>query len=618
MAGPDTIGSPRKWIDSAVELGRAVRGEVALAFSVECPESDSCVGAFASLEARSRDESSQPNVVLISIDTLRADRMSLYGNPRLTTARIDRWAEDRGVTFEQAVVQAPWTLPSHISMLTGLNPTTHGVNHRTAAPVELELLAERLRSKGYFTAAVTGGGFMSPHFGIWQGFDVFRYWGEDSETLPTVEVTGGVSRALELVDEIGERPFFLLFHTFEVHNPYHPQPPYFRAFYDGFAHSRSTISTREVDRRPVGDHRVFRELIWRRSDGQVSRLPDERRPLALAMYDSGLAYTDEQIGRLLDELDARGLSENTIVVLTSDHGELLGEEGLGGHVYLHDANLLVPLVFSWPEELVGSRRIDVQVRSIDIVPTLLELLGVDETGDLDGVSLVPLLRDEVEPAVPEAITYAASSNRGVSVRIDNRFKYTYDDTLWRSGFVESFRSIGTNSLAALVDRGTRVTRLRHQVERLLDGRDGLKMHLANKEGPGDLVVRLQGPMVQVKNLKATGLQCECAHWLDRSSAEVALPRDHGFTIHFDDVSAGILSVELRSDDAVYNAELDVSNLGAGVAITLSDGVWAESERLDKLVQRGIALWWQGAAPLAENVLLDEEVLQRLRALGYIR
>ena len=287
-------------------------------------------------------------------------------------------------------------------------------------------------------------------------------------------------------------------------------------------------------------------------------------------------------------------------------------------MYLHDANLLVPLVFSWPEELVGSRRIDVQVRSIDIVPTLLELLGVDETGDLDGVSLVPLLRDEVEPVVPEAITYAASSNRGVSVRIDNRFKYTYDDTLWRSGLVESFRSIGSNSLAAPVDRGARVTRLRHQVKRLLDGRDGLKMHLANKEGLGDLVVRLQGPMVQVKNLKATGLQCECAHWLDRSSAEVALPRDHGFTIHFDDVSAGILSVELRSDDAVYNAELDVSNLGAGVAITLSDGVWAESERLDRLVQRGIALWWQGAAPLAENAPLDEEVLQRLRALGYIR
>lgn len=159
-----------------------------------------------------------PNVVILLLDTLRADRLSCYGHSRQTSPRVDAWAAADAVLFRRAVAQAPWTLPSHASLFTGLDPLTHAVNHHARVPLSLELLAETLRRSGYATAAVTGGGYLRPQFGFAQGFDRFQYW---PHLYAEDELERGVDRAVAWLRAHRSRKLFLFFHTYETHFPYH-------------------------------------------------------------------------------------------------------------------------------------------------------------------------------------------------------------------------------------------------------------------------------------------------------------------------------------------------------------------------------------------------------------
>jgi len=612
-----------RWIAATAQLAPGGGAESELEFRLECPSSERCAGAFAAVEARPPHPAARPNVVLISIDTLRADRMSLYGNPRPTTESIDRWARRLGVTFEQVVAQAPWTLPSHVSMLTGLNATSHGVNYHTSAPPDLEMLAERLRTRGYFTAAVTGGGYLSPEFGFWQGFAVYRSWERDvarywdDEAPADDELAAGVSHALDLLREAGDRPFFLLFHTYEVHGPYRQHEPYFTRFLDGPAPGADTaVGSERLPPEEENGFRVSRRLVRMPSGGDPVALPGDETPLALALYDSGVASMDAQVGGLLAQLEAMGLMEDTIVVLTSDHGEMLGELGLGGHVYLHPANLRVPLVFSWPAGFSGGRRIEQQVRSIDIVSTLLELIDGESREIGDGISLAPLLAGEPDArTVPPAVAYAASSNRGLALRIDNRLQYIYDDTLWRSG--SSGEVVAPDAQSAALPAGDLLISLRRSAENLLDARDGLHLVLVNR-GAGEFRLQLDGPMVQRNRLKATGLECRCARWLGGSSAEVRIPEGSRFDIRIEDPQEGTLALALQADGASYRKEIDVGALDEALAVELTAAGWRETNPASSDPQRGLMLRWQGASRLSSGVPLDEDLLRQLRALGYLR
>jgi arylsulfatase A-like enzyme len=624
----DTVAAAAlSWQVAAVPLPPGAAGDtIELAFAVDCPSSPRCVGAFASIEARGAGTGARPNVMLISIDTLRAGRMSLYGNPRRTTGNIDRWASADGVVFENAVAQAPWTLPSHVSMLTGLNATTHGVNHLLPAPTRLVMLAERLRGKGYFTAAVTGGGYVSPDLGFWQGFDVYSYWAPMVRSLARQQgedgLPEGVDRSIEVLDEAGKRPFFLLFHTYAVHSPYRVRQPYFDRFYDGAPPSPDLmVDSERLEQTADEGYRVSRRPQRYLPGEEAEPLAEDDVPLARAMYDSGVARADDEIGRLLGAFAARGLLENTIVILTSDHGEMLGEMGLGGHAYLYDANLLVPLVFSWPAEFEGGQRIATQVRSIDIVPTLLELLG-DEPADeaLDGVSLAPFLHPgEPTPRVPAAVSYAASSNRGISLRIDNRLKYTYDNTLWRSGTEETLTRLGAAAeIGSAAGTEPDVAELRRRAEEILEGVSGLQLLLRNTDDRQDLHVRLEGPMMHLERLKATGLECACARWTEDGAVEIRVPPGAHFVVQFEESRPGFLPVELSAGDQVYRGTIDLADLEQPFAVDLVDGEWRTIDAGEGPIERGLALWWQGDAGTSDGALPDEELLRQLRALGYIR
>jgi arylsulfatase A-like enzyme len=325
-------------------------------------------------------------VVLFVIDTLRADRLSCYGNPRPTSPEIDRLAA-RGVLFERAVTGATWTLPSFVAILSGRIPTQADF----ARTLERSLV-ERLEEAGFATAAFTEGGFASREFRLDRGFD---YWWEEYGIAPGAKAARGgepVANAashpgIELTFASAERwlrehaaeRFFLLVHTYEVHTPY-----------------RRRDFAADLDRGVLGPTFEIADTARIRR-GELSLGPTELAYVE-ALYDGGVAAADRHVGQLLRVLAEVGRADDTLVVLTSDHGEDLGRRsparpGTHGHS-LYDDELRVPLVLYDPTDRVPARRIATLVRTVDVLPTVLDRVGVPIPADLDGRSLVPILRGE--------------------------------------------------------------------------------------------------------------------------------------------------------------------------------------------------------------------------------
>ena len=331
-------------------------------------------------------------IVLLVIDTLRADGLSAYGNPRPTTPNIDRLAEE-GVLFEQAISHTSWTLPGFVGLLSGSYPTRRVFEHRLSRS-----LVEDLAAAGYATAAFTEGGYVSAHFGIDRGFGEFRelegkvhLFGPDAPRKGPGG--GGVAATFDAASAWlranAARPFCLLVHTYEVHMPYLD-----RGLAEGLE--------------PGGLPEVFNQRVLgavRRGDVIVG---DTERAYVRALYEGGVAATDHEVGRLLDLLAELGVADRTVVVLTADHGEELGERtptrlGMHGDA-LYDTLLRVPLVVRDPLHERAVQRVSAQVRLVDVMPTILDLAGLPPPADVDGRSLVPLLRgapDGDRPAYAE-------------------------------------------------------------------------------------------------------------------------------------------------------------------------------------------------------------------------
>jgi arylsulfatase A-like enzyme len=306
-------------------------------------------------------------VLLISIDTLRADRLGAYGHARPTSPAIDAWARE-GLLFESVAAAAPSTLLSHASLFTATIPQRHGASHvrRLQPDRELATLAELLRAEGYRTAAFHDGAQLAPEFGLDRGFDLYR------ETLhPGGErrFEATVDEALRWIDAHGARPFFLFLHTYEVHHPYRPTAEAWAAVAPAGL-PRTTVEIAELE--AINARRVA--------------LTAERNEAIQIAYDAGIRSVDRAFGRLRAGLERRGLWNRTLVALTSDHGEEFGEHGFTGwHSHtLYEELLRVPWIVGGPSVPRG-RRAD-PVRSIDIAPTLLELAGIAAPPSFEGLS----------------------------------------------------------------------------------------------------------------------------------------------------------------------------------------------------------------------------------------
>jgi len=289
------------------------------------------------------------NILLVTIDTLRADRLGCYGYRSIETPNLDRLAQ-KGALFEHALAQAPLTTPSHASIMTGLNPTAHKVRDTGGFTLAAShtTLATILQRAGWDTAAFVGSAVLKKRFGLDQGFTVY-----DDEMPSTGPISGEaaqrragevVDHALRWLDAQSGKPFLLWVHVYDPHLPYDPPSPFRNKYAD--------------------------------------------RP-----YDGEVAYTDQQLGRLFDAVEKKSPG-NALIAVLSDHGESFSEHGEYAHgVFLYDTTLQIPFLLSGPGVPSG-KRLKQQARTIDLLPTLLELTGMKPPPEVQGVSLTAAFKDQ--------------------------------------------------------------------------------------------------------------------------------------------------------------------------------------------------------------------------------
>jgi arylsulfatase A-like enzyme len=372
-------GTPehRRWFDARVDLSRWSGDRVRLEFRVAAEPGDGppAQGAFADPWIRGAPhEVARPNVMLVSIDTLRARNVGAYGYARDTTPFLDEWAAE-GALFENAITTSVTTGPSHMSLFTGLYPVNHGM--RTGLGSKLPgnvTAAAAFGAAGYHTAAFTENGYIIRERGFGEGFAEYtENPGEKRRAPGQVRLTFGQARRwLELR---ARRPFFLFVHTYQVHAPFRPPDEYAALF--------------EADGAPGPS-----DEAWAR------RMRDA--------YDREIRFVDDQLRTLVAALGEA--AERTLVAVVSDHGEEFAEHGLyqhGGAVY--EETLRVPMIFRGPGVPAGRHAAPVSL--VDVTPTLLELAALPVPAQLDGMSLAPLLRGEAAPPARTLFAEARATRR---------------------------------------------------------------------------------------------------------------------------------------------------------------------------------------------------------------
>ena len=335
-----------------------------------------------------------PNLLMVTLDTTRADRMGAYGYERAQTPAFDGLAQ-KGILFEEAFSQIALTGPSHLGLFTGTGPWRHGnLLNAVPLPEDRPMLSERLSEAGYTTGGFVSAYVLNSDFGFDRGFQVYddvggveapllarlrAVWERRFNPHGVVERRGDrtVDRALSwLGQQESSRPWMMWVHLFDAHGPYEPPAPFDTAFYTGNPRSEEHNSMDQVE--GVADY-LKESLVGIRDVDWV-----------LAQYDGEIAFADLQLQRLLDAVEARGEAQDTLVVVTADHGESLGDNGIwfdhGDDLY--QASTQVPLVLSWPGQLAKGRRAKGPVELTDVLPTLLELMRLPVPDDIDGVSLM--------------------------------------------------------------------------------------------------------------------------------------------------------------------------------------------------------------------------------------
>jgi len=288
------------------------------------------------------------NVLLVTLDTTRADRVGAYGYDKARTPALDSLAVG-GVRFANAYCPVPMTLPAHASILTGTTPLYHKVHNNGTYYLSKDIvtLTERLKEKGFRTAAFVSSFNVDSRFGVGKGFDVFDDRFREDEMIKTFrsERRAGETTAafLRWLDGPGEGPFFSWIHYYDPHTPYKPPSPF-------------------------------------------------KEDFASDPYDGEIAYMDACFGKVLARLREKGLLERTLIVVAGDHGEAFGEKGELGHgVFIYDVTMKVPLIFHAPRNLPRGRVVESRVRLIDIMPTVLDALKMSVGREIQGTSLLPYM-----------------------------------------------------------------------------------------------------------------------------------------------------------------------------------------------------------------------------------
>jgi arylsulfatase A-like enzyme len=373
------------------------------------------------------------NVLLVSIDTLRADHLGCYGHSAPTSPQLDALAA-AGVVFERATSCSPWTTPAHVSLMTSLYPEAHGILDYPS-PGELDpkvaTLAEILRAQGWRTAGFTEGGYAKGATGLGHGFDVFPSWPHDDagfigHELDPSRLLENADRALAWLDEHGRERFFLFFHTYEPHFEYRPPHKYLAQVAPSLDLKEEALKLslavhawnqgRTLSPRQLGvlTRHTFqgglRRMRFERSEALWATLghfaenawrdsPHFGEDLAYigALYDAEIRFADDVVGRIFAKLEKLGVMEETLIVVTSDHGEgLMDHDEMQHGFHLYRELLDIPLIIRFPGRAHAGARHPGQVRSIDILPTVLDWIGLPQPATAQGSSLLTLLSDDTQ------------------------------------------------------------------------------------------------------------------------------------------------------------------------------------------------------------------------------
>lgn len=342
-------------------------------------------------------EIAAPDIVLVIVDTLRSDRLGCYGHSRNTTPNMDAVAAE-GLQFMRAYAQASWTLPSFVSLWTGLYPHEHRVGRSPdaldvfgALPPERVTLAEQLQAQGYATGAVINNTFLAPEFGVHQGFGDYMYRGADTTDIRSAAATN--ERALSWLKDVKDRPAFLVVHYMEPHMDLLPAPG--------------------VRGRYADPDKALVPVPFRNPDAfELTQDPSKRTPevldYVLSLYDEEVLDTDAAFGQLMRALQKRDRWENTVLIVTADHGEEFWDHGEFEHGHtLRSVVTQVPLIVTGPG-FKGMGKKDVLVEHVDLFQGILALGGAEAPKESHGINIFELAKLDNPPerwSISENILY---------------------------------------------------------------------------------------------------------------------------------------------------------------------------------------------------------------------
>ena len=561
------------------------------------------------------------NVLLIGVDTLRADHLGAWGYPRPTSPHLDALAGE-GVRFERAIAPAPWTLPSFSSLMTSLYPSRHGAgmggrgSYATLSSEQV-LLAEIFDSEGYRTFGLVNNLFLRPSYGLAQGFDVYGY----PRVVPGDFVDGRLKigladaeRLCTFLENHTQGAFFAFWHMIDPHLPYYPREGFTERFadpsYEGVFKARAGWD--ELVQRP-GRRRFAHEgapPIPPMSDADARRIED--------LYDSHVAVVDEAVGRVIRTLRTTGLWERTVIVFVADHGEGLADHGYYHHGYtLYQEELHVPLIFRHPGGPRG-QVIAETISTLDVGPMLLASLGMAARPDMQGTDRLDPANRHL-PVFSETPTYDSSALK--AVYLDN-VKYLHDPVFGREEVFRLDEDAGErNDVFAESDEF--VQRARHVLDRFRERNlRGGRYHLRIAAPEGVTVTgRLRAGEVFDANVvvlpgvsEGWRFDLERKHLdftarADRDGVEVIFwmrGEDLGVELSID--GEGVAPEDVRLGDGEPLTDLSVATSRIPVA------------RGRDLSRSGATAWlWleeSGLRPLERTVTSEEK--ETLRALGYIQ
>jgi arylsulfatase A-like enzyme len=352
------------------------------------------------------------NVILVSLDTLRADHVGCYGYPRDTSPNIDQLAED-SVVFLNTFATSPWTLPSHVSLMTALNCINHQVysNDQKINPSILTL-ADVMREKDYFNGAITGGGFVKGSFGFNKGFDSYRVGGNITSPNSAHKIC---EASINWIRRHKDRNFFLFVHTYQIHTPYDSPAPYNEYFL-----ANDAVYKRFYQ----GEFRFYQE-------NRYSPVTDKLRQNIIDLYDAGIRYTDNVLIKILiEELKALEIYDDTMIILISDHGEEFYEHKAWAHSHsVYNETIKVPLIIKFFDSEYSGVKIKNYARLIDVMPTILDALNIKypdqyldgetllnlinnkNTGDEERIFLSELITDPIDRMIPKKTAINLGKNK---------------------------------------------------------------------------------------------------------------------------------------------------------------------------------------------------------------